>query len=307
MNKLKIFFCLILCASFFCGVKNAAGQSNSDKILVAGKNALRQSDVDKLIEFYEWGFQARFTADERAQFQAFLENDFREDAARERRSTDDIINAFAQIRVADEGVQQRTREKVISAYAAELRKRTAEPNAQLMFRIYERGRKNGEAAVSIENSDENRASSANAGLKVKDLIGKWSRSTGSGSIEDGTGKTKYGNGTTFTFEFFPDGTVEYVTQEKTLSIMQCRIESTQRARGKVTIEGDSMTMNLGPMSSVGTDSCDKQGNYKKTLEASSLTVTWRLKKMNSVLRPDNPTVLCFDGNGGEACFEKTKE
>ncbi|MFN7931064.1 MAG: hypothetical protein U0Y68_24680, partial [Blastocatellia bacterium] len=54
------------------------------------------------------------------------------------------------------------------------------------------------------------------------LAGKWFRSTG-GSTIDYTGKTKLKSGVDFTFEFFPDGAVEYTRKEDVLSIMQCKI------------------------------------------------------------------------------------
>jgi hypothetical protein len=136
------------------------------------------------------------------------------------------------------------------------------------------------------------------------LIGKWERYTGSGSITDGTGKTKYGNGTTYSFEFGPGGTIIYTVVEKTLSIMGCKIERSDRATGRFTISDDSMNISLGAGTSVGTDSCSKSGNYNKPLPPASLTVKFAVKRSDSVLRPDHPTLLCFDGGDGEACYEK---
>ena len=138
------------------------------------------------------------------------------------------------------------------------------------------------------------------------LAGKWFRSEGGGHV-DWTGKTQYKSGKSYYFEFFPDGTVEYTVERDTLTIMQCRIKGNEKARGKYAINGNSMTLNLGAMSSIGTDSCDAKGNYNKTLPASSVTVPFKLKKMESITRPDNPTLLCFDGNDGETCYERTSK
>ena len=135
-------------------------------------------------------------------------------------------------------------------------------------------------------------------------LGPASRETGSGSITDGTGKTKYGNGTTYSFEFAPGGGVTYTVAEKTLSIMQCRIEQTDQAKGSISLAGSVMTISLGAGTSVGTDSCDKSGNFRKPLPAASLKVSYRIKQSDDVTRPDRPTLLCMDGGDGEACFEK---
>ncbi|MGI8883955.1 MAG: hypothetical protein ACR2IA_06905 [Pyrinomonadaceae bacterium] len=139
-----------------------------------------------------------------------------------------------------------------------------------------------------------------------ELIGKWWRGNGSGFI-DHTGKTQYKAGETFTFEFFPDGTVEYVYDKDVLSILQCRTKKTDKARGKFTINGDSLTINLGMVSSVGSSSCEAKNNFKKTEPASSVTRKFQVRKMDSITRPDNPLILCFNSGDGETCFEKTVE
>jgi hypothetical protein len=135
------------------------------------------------------------------------------------------------------------------------------------------------------------------------LVGKWSRGTGSGFI-DYTGKTQHKAGKTFTFEFFADGTVEYVYDEDVLSIVQCRTKETSKARGKYTINGDSVTINLGVGNWVGSSSCEPSGNFKKTQPASTITKNFTVKRMDSITRPDKPWILCFDGQSDDACFEK---
>ena len=135
------------------------------------------------------------------------------------------------------------------------------------------------------------------------IYGKWFRTTGGGSI-DYTGKTQYKSGEDFYFEFFPDGTVTYRYEKDVLSIMQCKINGTDTASGKYTINGDLMTINLGATSSVGTDSCSAKGNFNKKLPASTISKKFVIKKMESIFRPDNPTILCFEGQDGDACFEK---
>jgi hypothetical protein len=137
------------------------------------------------------------------------------------------------------------------------------------------------------------------------LVGKWSRSEGGGFI-DYTGKTRHKAGKTYTFEFFSDGTVEYVYDNDVLSIVQCRIKETSKARGKYAVNGNSLTMNLGAGNSTGSSSCETKGNFNKTTPASTVTKKFTVKRMDSITRPDNPWMLCFEGNDGEACFERVK-
>ncbi len=132
------------------------------------------------------------------------------------------------------------------------------------------------------------------------IYGKWFRTTG-GSVIDPTGKTTLKSGVDFTFEFFLDGSVEYTRKKDVLNIMQCKINATDKSRGKFSISGNTLTLNLGAMKSVQTNSCNTRENYNKTLEPSSLTVRFQIKKMNDITRPDNPRIMCFDGN--EVCYE----
>lgn len=135
------------------------------------------------------------------------------------------------------------------------------------------------------------------------VVGKWWRGAGSGFI-DYTGKTQYKSGETYTFEFFPDGTVEYVYDSDVLSIVQCRTKETSKARGKYSVNGDTLTINLDAGNAVGSSSCEAKRNFRKTTPASTITKKFTIKKMESIARPDNPWTLCFDGQEGNSCFEK---
>lgn len=137
------------------------------------------------------------------------------------------------------------------------------------------------------------------------IYGKWYRGTGSGFV-DYTGKTQYKAGESFYFEFFPDGTIEYKKEVDVLSIIQCKIKGTDKARGKYSIGGGTLTINLGAMSSVQTNSCDSKENFNKTIEPSTTTVQFQIKKMESITRPDNPTIMCFNGKD-DACYERVNK
>lgn len=137
------------------------------------------------------------------------------------------------------------------------------------------------------------------------LVGKWTRSVGAGRGDDGTGKTTYESGSNYTFEFFADGTMRFLIETKVLSIMQCRTTETTKLPGTYSVRGGELTMNLGAGTSVGTSSCERAGNYKKTLSASTLVKNFAVKNLESVFRPDAPLILCFDGADGDACYEKS--
>jgi hypothetical protein len=135
------------------------------------------------------------------------------------------------------------------------------------------------------------------------IVGKWFRTTG-GSTIDWTGKTTLKGGEDFTFEFFADGSVQYTRKKEILNIMQCRINSEDNARGRYTLNSSGLTIDLGAMRSVGTNSCNARENYNKTLGNSTMKVQMQIKQMDDITRPDKPYTMCFDGN--EVCYEKQR-
>lgn len=166
--------------------------------------------------------------------------------------------------------------------------------------------KTGGAQTSNSSSQQNPEVPSKSNLSAgSGLSGRWFRTVGGGSV-DWTGKTQYKAGENFYFEFFPDGTVEYTREKDVLSIMQCRITEKQKARGRYAVSGKKLQIDLGAMSSVGSNSCDANGNFSKTLDPSNLTVEFEIKKMESLARPDNPTIMCFNGSD-DICYEKVNK
>jgi hypothetical protein len=183
------------------------------------------------------------------------------------------------------------------------------PNAQASDNAPNSGSKttSAQAPDAGEESASSRASSpAKTAAAPKSLVGKWKRSGGAGGFRDYTGKTHYNSGEDITFEFFADGSMQFLNEKNTLSITQCRISEITKISGKFTVSGDEMTINLGTGTSVGTSSCEAKGNFKKTLSASTLTKKFVVKNLDSVFRPDAPLILCFDGAEDNACFERSK-
>lgn len=154
-------------------------------------------------------------------------------------------------------------------------------------------------------SSQERTQIQPGGTGDSSLYGKWFRTVGGGS-RDWTGKTQYKAGEDFYFEFFPDGSVTYTREKDVLTIMQCSIKESQKARGRYSVSGTTLKIELGQMTSVGSDSCDAKGNFNKKLEPSTITVNFEIKKMESLSRPDKPTIMCFNGSD-EICYEQVNK
>ena len=290
MRSPKHLLALILCVLIVGSGATAFGQK------------LGQSDVNKLIAFYEWALEAEFTPEQRERFQFYVDANIKQRGKSARDNLMSLVGSWEQIQTKSEEFRRNMRSDFLKEFLPQLQRSTDEDDAFLLgiYNAAHSGRTPGSKGT-VAKSESNEQASATSPASV---IGRWERYTGSGSITDGTGKTKYGNGKTFSFEFGPAGSVVYTVVEKTLSIMGCRIESTDQSTGKFALSGNSMTITLAAGTSVGTDSCTKAGNYRKVQPASQLTVNFQVKQSDSVFRPDKPILLCFDGGDGEACYEK---
>lgn len=300
INKLKYLFLLVLCALLIGGT-NVSAQTGAKAT---------EADVEGMIEFYEWAFETDFTPAQRAQFQQLLEQDFRDDAAKARRDTNTVVEGFAKIKQMNAESRRETRKAFLDDFLADLKKHAdSDGGASFLLEIYRSAHNGSDEFTAMDaatgNVFDKRVDKVTNSDGTPDVVGKWMRSTGSGSI-DYTGKTQYKSGESFTFEFLPDGRVNYVYDKDVLSIMQCKIKETGKASGTFTISGDTMTINLGAMTSVGSSTCDKKDNFNRTSPAATITKNFTVKRMDSITRPDNPVILCFDGQSDDSCFEKTK-
>ena len=298
LNKLKYLFLTVLCASFFIGASEASAQKAS------------AADVAGMIEFYEWAFETDFSPEQKTQFRQFLESDFREDAAKARKNTNTILETFAEVKQANAETRRETRRIFLETFLVNLKKKeSSDADAKFLLAVYPaaHGGSDEFTAMDAATGDvfDKRADKTMTASGAANVYGKWTRSTGSGNV-DPTGKTRYKSGETYTFEFKPDGTMTYLYDKDVLAITQCTIKETSKASGTIEVSGNTLTMNLGAMTSIGASTCDKKDNFRRTLAASTLTKTFTVKRLESIFRPDAPLILCFEGQKDEDCFEKSR-
>jgi hypothetical protein len=306
MNSKIKYFVLILCLCITGGIYSVSAQStDNNKILVEGKKPLKQSDVDGLIEFYEWAFETKFTDAQREKFQTLTINDYRKDSATNRKSTDDLLGVYAKIKAADEDRRQRTRENFVPGFVDELRRTSNEEGSKLLLSVYEaaHGEKsstqNDSAAVADISSNNSNETRIQKDANLKDLLGKWANGRTGSTIRDMYGKTIAGNASRFTYEFFPDGTVQYTGIMHTSSLAGCRLEAFTTKKGKVSTSGNTMTIAFAPASFSRDDTCTPAQNYKKTLPAETVTLQWQIKH-----EPYGRTLFCTTEKGEESCFDR---
>lgn len=274
MNRTKYLFLMIVCAGLIGGaVLNGAAQTN--RVLVSGKQTLKQSDVNDLIDFYQWVFETEFSDDERNRFQKYTVNEFRNDPNSSRATIDDIVNTFPQLIAADSAVQREARQRFLAAFLPEARKNSDE-NSRMLVGIYEAAHGGKSSNYASRNSDEdskvadNNSNDANdentGGGDVSDLTGKWVWARTGSTTWTGSGVYAGGNGSRFTYEFAPNGRVQYTG---IMNVMQggCSQQVFQSIEGRASLSGDTLTINWSPEKFTRDFSCDRANNYTKTRPA----------------------------------------
>ena len=284
---------------FYFAAQQETAETNSnksaDKTITKTENKLyKSSDVDELIKFHEWGSQVKFSKTRREKFEAFLDRDFRKDAAKARKDTDETLDAYAKIRAAKDDAQEFARIVLVAASIEEYRKKPDDPYAKFMLAVYEK-REDDSPAVPQDFSVEK--ATYTKGSISGELIGKWHRDEGDSSI-DYTGKTQYKSGADYTLEFAADGTARYSMESDVLSIMQCRIKESKSATGTANVSGDSITISFGKTAHTKSNSCESSENLNETLPAEIVTLDYRLKTEYEATR------LCINEKDGEKCYDR---
>jgi hypothetical protein len=274
---------------------SAFGQA--DRVLVGGKAPLRVSQVNAVVEFYEWAFDTTFTGAERSRFEEMTTAYHKQDPERSKKETETIVKALALVKSKDAATQAEFRKDFTKDFVADLRK-ADNAASQLLLPIYERTHPGGTDAIATSN-----AKSATTGGAI---VGRWTRYGGAGGMRDYTGKTQYNNSDDVTFEFGADGTVRFLNEKKTLSITQCKMSETIDLPGRYTISGGTITMVFATGRHDSTSTCDSERNFNKAVPGDTVSKQFVIKNLESVFRPDAPLILCMDGSADDKCFEKVK-
>ena len=117
INNLRYLLLAAFCACLMTGgAAHISAQSNDQVVIAASGKTLRQADVNGLIEFYEWAFETKFSAAQRAQFTANTIEEFRAKPAESRATFDSLLDSFGKILAASEEAQQKTRKNLLAAF-----------------------------------------------------------------------------------------------------------------------------------------------------------------------------------------------
>jgi hypothetical protein len=298
---------LVITFCFIANLQTASAQA--DRVLVSGNPMLRQSDVDKSIEVFEFFFESTFSDPQRAEYQSCLENAWRNG---EHQTIKDII-AFAELQQpignADEATRRQTRDEYLPQLIRLLEINSRYPTYSFLLSLYRgtqsdkeiSGALNGKR-VEKDNNGNNRTQVLKDSGSIVDLVGKWERKQSGQSYVGQNGAYKGSSGNYESYTFFADGRVEYTTLIAVQNY-NCRLEAFAQNKGRASISGSDLVVNLSGGTIRRDDSCNRNGNYSKPIKASSKTYDWRIEKDEYGI-----IQLCLTQENGESfCYRKAKQ
>ena len=291
-SKYRFLLLLVLCVGLTCGFESASAQTG-DKVLVAGATQLRQSDVDTMVELYEWALDISFTSGQRAKFQSLTEADFRQDPAAARKGVDELLDMSAKVKAMDENRRREVRGNFVAEFVKGLRQHTEDPATRLLLSIYDGSRGTNDSDVAAGGSGDGAQGSAG---RVSALAGKWVWARTGGTSWTPNGTYAGGNGSRFTYHFSPGGAVEY-TGIMNVMMAGCSQQVFMSRKGRARLSGDTLTIDWSPATSTRDFSCDRANNYTKTLPAETETLKVTFKSSSTGQRQ-----FCTVSGGGETCF-----
>lgn len=158
------------------------------------------------------------------------------------------------------------------------------------------------AALEDEPDAVAPASAMKNGGSLRDLTGKWERKQGGvSSVDANTGRYLGSSGNYEAYEFFPDGRVAY-TSLIAVQNYGCRLEAFSQRKGRATVSGAVLNVALSTGTVRRDDSCSRNKNYTKPIEATKMDYKFSVGKDEYGVMQ-----LCLTEPSGDTfCYQRAK-
>lgn len=268
---------MMLCFGVIGAVWNVSAQTGGNKILVAaGGETLKQSDVDGLIEFYEWAFETKFTGVQREQYSQLKKAEFRRDPANAKKGNSEVSGFLAQTASMSQSEQTRVRSAFMKTFVPQIRNSTDDAEAQFLVGVYDQAQGGGKTTANYSSDTDGSNDTDGGSGDISSLIGKWVWGH-SGSSTYTTGGSLLGsNGSRHTYQFASGGAVEY-TGIMNVMTGGCNMQVFKTAKGRASFSGGTLTIRWSPATFTRDDSCSPSKNYTKTMPAETQVFQVRFK------------------------------
>ncbi|HSK70815.1 MAG TPA: hypothetical protein VK892_03900 [Pyrinomonadaceae bacterium] len=153
--------------------------------------------------------------------------------------------------------------------------------------------------TTVKNTLENSVKSSGT---LRSLVGKWEKKQGGmSSVDANTGRYLGSSGNYESYTFHADGRVEY-TMLVAVQNYGCRLEAFGQSKGRASVSGGGLNINLGAGTIKRDDSCSPSKNYTNPTKATNTDYKW------TVAKDDYGVVqLCLTQPNGETfCYRRAE-
>jgi hypothetical protein len=280
-----VFVLLAACSGVFA--------QQADRVLVDGDPPLRQSTVNELIDFFEFGLAAKFNVQERSKFEAQRIADWQNPDTKNKQALLGILETRTKLMQMDDAKLRETQATVQQHLLDNFAKQPNDPTAQLLMEVYN----NGHSALSAVSSATVGQPNLGGG-DVSVLLGTWGTGTVSSvNYVNNLGSSTNGGGTQVQYTFKPGNQYEFAALT-TSTLYSCSMKFLTYKSGIVQFNGNSLTFIPQHATFTSQDSCSAKDNYQKPAEMNRETFNW------SIQQDQYGTKLCLQNATINGCAYK---
>lgn len=300
-KKLLTRILVVVALATFTGAANAQNQTeNGDKVLVAGEYSLKQSDINRLTELYEWMLAAEFTSEQRQKYQTLIV----EEAQTNRRTAKaltEMLQSYQKSQSIEAAKRERLRLQILPDIIAAMEKEKTEVN-QLLLSVYRNGQDKTANKILLADDAGNDDSNGRSGAaKLADLAGIWSTSSVSTERYKSlvTGELSDPSGSIIEYKISPNGEIKHVGYLSS-TIYSCTTKLFISRTGRISINGSNITFDFAPGKRMY-QTCSASASRNDTLPAERKTYPFRLERDKYGLQ------LCTVEDGKDFCIRKKSD
>lgn len=278
----------------FCGAFVAPAQAQvQDRVIVDGNPALKQSDVDKLQDFFEWLFETKFSKAQKGEFQSLVVQKWQ---AGEKESTGilDILKTHDGIQALSESDRADVRRELLPKVLDSFRNGRSSDINKFLSGVYENRRENSLTADgnAVENSGGNAATLA-------DFAGTWSSGNVSGRRYKNltSGDLSDASGNMSEYIISKNGDIQYTGYLST-TIYACSTKLFFTKKGKISVSGSFITFDYKTGERDYQNSCNASLSGVKPIPPQKKTVPFTLERTAQGVK------LCTLDEGVQTCLHK---
>ena len=300
---MKPLFCSIVLLLLLAGPNpfeqtSVFAQRDENEVLAQGNPPLTLGLSDKLVEFFEWGLDSKFTKSQRALFTLRLLQIWEKP---DKPRIDVLVNArkhFEDLATKKKEERDEAQRQAQASMLDALAKGSSDSLAELLLSVYTSSHPEAAAKLKRPQSPVNRPG---GGARVpEELIGEWiaRRGTGGSYVNPNTGQYSAPNATIESYKIFADGSYEHGMLMQS-SAYNCTTTILGREVGPVMVQGSSLTITPQPGTLDYKSSCSPHLNELKQTNFPPKTFSWRVERGEFGLQ------LCLqNADGASGCYLK---